>query len=279
MIIDFLPARYSSNHPMDVLIHGRFTLDNIIGDTDVEDFSESFLHKNYGTLIEHINTGYFFAVYKDEDGLFRSMEIFDFEGTPLSPANIEQAVFTTEFENFEDTEIDSPGTRGGGIPLNSDGTLYEGPWPVLLGSDKPMYFAAQCQLPDGRYLHVFHQDDFEDFDGGYAPDGISDNMSCALIDGIPATPFTTLRPDDECPLLMPDSAVKDTRVLRGAKRKQPFWMQDDASPNDPNYDFIFHFALSYLDGDHQSVCETGEFDYYVYWNDREGKALIVSQCF
>lgn len=278
MIIDFLPARYPSKHPMDVLVQGRFTLDKIIRDSDVENFPESFLRTNHGTLIEHINTGYFFAVYQDEDELFQSMEIFDFEGSPLSPTNIEQAGYTTELHEWVEIAADSKGTRMGGIPLNPDGSKYDGPWPETYHDDGIMSFAGQFELPDGRYLHLFLNYDAEDFIYGWDVDDISDPYSCALVDGVPVTPAVTLRTGGERPVLRRNSAQKGTKKPKGVRKFQPFWMQDDEAPNDPRYAFLLQYTVDSIDGK-ADFGGVSEIDYYVFWNDRESKALIISQSF
>ena len=256
-------------YDMTSVVHGKFPLSEIsVENDDCFELPE----KGEGIILEHLASGYSFLVY-EEDGEFEFLMVNDFSGSKDEPKNIRIA---NQFEVIEDLwfEVapDSLGTRMGGVPLNTDGTLYAGPWPHA--KDGYFSFIGQYQLPDGRYIHQFSNYNAENYDYSVMGDSDIDPYSVALVEGEPATEGVTLSLEGQRDILYPDVAYAQKRH-ESVKAYPPVWIQDEPAVKDVDYKFLLGF------GDRQGPIEADEFHYgdmYLFWNPKNGTAHILMQC-
>lgn len=252
---------------MTSVVHGKFPISEISVETD--DYFE-LPEDGEGILLEHLATGYSFLVY-DEDGQFEFLMVHDFSGSKEEPTNIRIA---SQFELIEDLWIevapDASGARMGGIPLNSDGSVYTGPWPYA--EDGYFSFIGQYQLPDGRYIHQFANYNAENYDYSTMED--IDPYSVALVEKGPIPEGVVVSSNGKRDILYPDVAYAQKKH-ESVKTYPPVWIQDEPAVNDADYKFLLGF------GARQGPEEAEEFnfgDMYLFWNPKTNTAHTLMQC-
>jgi hypothetical protein len=235
-LIDFTPVDPPDNNGTTMLVHASFSLKQIVNPEDVYD---DLPEDGDGVLVEHLGTGFFFVLY-EEDGLLDSQPVLDFSGTPDKPKKIYLSTWDfEEFDRWVPTKPTSEGTRIGGIPLNSDGTPYTGPWPGA--EDGKFSFVGQYRLKDGRYVYLFSNDDAENYD--YSDDDIDsgeDSYTVALVEDGPIPARVLIQEAGERKISSPKNAYKQ-RTPKSVKQYPPLWAQVDATPDDPYYEFLLQY--------------------------------------
>lgn len=200
-----------------------------------------------GYLIEHLATGLHYFVYVDngeygDQGKYSVVGVADFKGAKGDPYDL--ALSVEGNNRWASSKIDAVGTRIGGIPLNSDGSRYNGKWPYLEDGQQ-MSFLAQYQLEDQRYIHVFSAYNLEDYDYDYSNmgDDNQDPYACAIIEGGGAPHWIQMRAldTDEQILVHPDIAYTLTQSHSGIIAA-PMWIQDDYTPGSGEYNFVIQIG-------------------------------------
>jgi hypothetical protein len=270
-LIDFTPVDHPDNKGTTMLVHASFSLKKIVNPEDVYD---DLPEDGDGVLVEHLGTGFFFVLY-EEDGLLDSQPVLDFSGTPDKPKKIYLSTWDfEEFDRWVPTKPTSEGTRIGGIPLNSDGTPYTGPWPGA--EDGKFSFVGQYRLKDGRYVYLFSNDDAENYD--YSDDDIDsgeDSYTVALVEDGPIPARVLIQEAGERKISSPKNAYKQ-RTPKSVKQYPPLWAQGDATPDDPDYEFLLQYGPdSTYDGD--SINENFHSECYLFWNPKTDETKLLMQ--
>lgn len=260
-------------HVEEAIVHGKFSLAEAILE---EDSYEEIPRTGNAVLIEHLHTGFFFAIY--ENDYFGYFRVHDFNGTKEHPEEVQEMFFWGMPEGWEPIEPDAPGTRVGGVPLNADGTPYDGPWP---GTDEGhYYFVAQYRLEDGHYIHVFMNNDRKTYDyAGKMKDDEDDidPYAIALLEGQSLSVDFLLSSDGERPNLSEDVAYA-RKPLKNATNYHGVWVQDEAPPRDRNYEPLMHFG----DGaqcNEETILDDIDYGYFnLFFNRKTGQAKVIMQC-
>lgn len=268
-IINFEPDDAVSIYPNAIKNHAIVPVGNLLRKEEHEVDEES----EFGYLIEHLATGLHYFIYKDEDG-YRYKGVLDFKGSKEEPYDI--ALTWEEHKRWIRTDLDSLGTRIGGIPLNSNGTPYSGLWPYLKDGRR-LSFLAQYELEDGRYLHVFIGNDFDDYD--YSDEGDEDPYTCAVIEGGPVPSWIQMKSweHEGLKLVHPDDAYTlqrdNTEILPA-----PEWIQDDYTPGTGEYKFLIQIGdTDDLDDKMAFVWGDGG-DLYIFADLETNKVKAIMQC-
>lgn len=268
-IINFTPSDLPSSYDMKSIVHSIFSLSEVIfEDSEYEEIPR----KSMGTLLENLATGYFFIIYENDD-VFVGMMVHDFSGSKENPKAIRIA---NQFQFIEDlwTKVapDTPGTRMGGVPLNSDGSAYTGPWPYA--EDGYFSFIGQYQLPDGRYIHQFANYNAENYDYSAMEDSNIDPYSVALVEGEPLPKGVVADNNGVKDIIYSDVAFMQ-KTCESVKKYPPVWIQGDATLRNTDFEFLIGF------GDRQGPLDADEFrfgDMYLFWNPKTGIAHTLMQC-
>lgn len=264
--IDFTASMFTPVHDMTSVVHSVFPLEEVIQQSEEPEIPV----EGEGVLIEILSTGDFYVIYKNEYDNFDLFSVFDFEGSLQEPKNV---VVADQFNELDDvwiqTDPDSPGTRLGGVPLNTDGTPYDGPWPQT--EDGKFSFIGQYQLEDGRYLHIFANYDAENYDYSSMIDD-TDPYTIVLIEGEPVPAGVLVQYGGEQAIYSPDAAYAQ-KPRHSVKRYPPVWIQDDASPADPNLEFLLGYGETQGAEDMELAG-----DFYLYWNKNTKETKVLMQC-
>lgn len=238
---------------------GRFDFNDIVDAADQYDFEfDEFGQTPYGTLVEHVPTGYVFALIPDE----ASAVVFNFNTDKGWPTNIE----VESNQDWVQTNLDFTGTRVGGTTDFSPVA-----WPHFEGS--PLLFAAQYILPDGKRIHVFVDDEGDD------SWEIEEGANCVIVEGGPIPAWITLQPVEDIDVLLrnPDSAITPVRDSDSKAPLAPAWIQGDETPNDVDYRFLMQFGdNSGGSGEDFSFGDSG--DLYLFYKEETGEARALWQC-
>lgn len=238
---------------------GRFDFNDIVDAADQYDFEfDEFGQTPYGTLIEHVPTGYVFALIPDEF----PATVFNFNTDKGWPTNIE----VESNQDWVETDLDFIGTRVGGSTVFSPAA-----WPHFKGS--PLLFAAQYVLPDGKWIHVFVDDEGDD------SWEIEDGANCAIVEGGPIPAWITLQPVEDTGLLFrnPYSAITPVRDADSQAPLAPSWIQGDETPNDVGYRFLMQFGNDVGNSDEDFMFgDSG--DMYLFYKEETDEARVLWQC-
>lgn len=241
-----------------------------------------------GYVIEHLATGYCYFVYLQMtktkqynsrhalmaepliEEWYSHQPIIDFKGAKDNPYEID--LFSEPHERWLPVSLDYPGTRMGGIPLKSDGSQYDGPWPHFKG--EPLPFAGQHLLPDGRYVHIF----FDDKDETSSFYNESKGRNCVIREGGKVPSWIKMKKIKE-PLLMHADKALALSASNPEFRVAPRWLQGDYTPNSGKFDFIMQ-----IEGDMVRTEDDPDFDwwlngeFYVFLDHKTGEGLMFGQC-
>lgn len=266
--IDFTSSMFTPVHDMASVIHSVFPLDEVIDrnlDTEIPT-------EGNAALVEILSTGDFYFIYTDEYDNFRLLRVFDFAGTREHPTDVQVA---DEFNELDDVWIpvdpDASGTRLGGVPLNSDGTPYDGPWPIT--EDGNFSFIGQYQLEDGQYIHIFANYDTENYDySSMTDDDITDPYTVALVEGQTVPAGVLVQYGGEQAIYSHDEAYAQ-KPCKSVAKYPPIWVQDADEPQDADWEFLLGY------GEVQGATEI-EFsgDFYLYWNKNTKETKVLMQC-
>jgi len=273
--IEFAPPGHPNFNNMDCIVHGSFPLTEVNLPESAKDYIP-LPESGTGYMVEHVSTGFFFVIYRENEK-FEYLDVLDFDGTCCFPENVLIAL-PFEIDLWEPTEPVATGNRIGGIPLNSDGSPYTGPWPHT--KDNTMSFIGQYQLDDGRYIRIFF-DDTDDFDySANMPDDEGDETdpyTLAFLEGEPF-PAKYAFPDNNAKAISsPDKAGKMI-TPSFVKHFPPIWIQGDGTPNDPDYEFLWHFGFSSRYKGNVIVDEFGDSEFYLFMNKKTGRIKVIMQC-
>lgn len=268
-IIDFTPVSHPCIKDMEMVVHSTFPLKRVINadDADVE-----LPENSNGVLLEQMSTGFFFIVFKEDDE-FNSLEVLDFSGTTTDPKKVWLSTeYLDEVKIWAPAKPKSRGTRIGGIPLNADGSPYTGPWPHV--EDGWFSFIGQYQLDNGSYVHLFSNDDAQNYD--YTDDmGDDDSYAIALVEGEPVPNGIIIQESGERHNSSPKRAYK-TKTPKSTKRYPPRWVQGDGTPSDLDYEFLLQYgASSTYDGD--TINDEFINEHYLFWNSKTGRVKLIVQ--
>lgn len=238
---------------------GKFDFNDIVDAEDHYDFEfDEFGQTPYGTLVEHVPTGYIFALIPNE----YPAPVFNYHDEKGWPTGIE----LYSDQRWEKTDLDFPHTRVGG---STDFSPVA--WPHF--NNEPLLFAAQYVLPDGKRIHVFVDDEGDD---SWA---VEDGANCAIVEGGPVPSWITLKPiEDPADFLRnPDKAITPVRDSGSKVPLAPLWVQGDETPNDVGYRFLIQFGndAGNSDGDFM-FGDSG--DMYLFYKEETNEARVLWQC-
>lgn len=253
----------------------------------------------HGYLIEHLATGLLYFVYKAHDVTWQydkktkthksiygtsdytARGVVNFEGSKEEPKNI--ALIWDEYKRWISTDLDTMGTRIGGIPLNPDGTPYSGLWPYLKDG-RVLSFLAQYELEDGRYVHLFVGHNFDEYNY-QAPeyrsilDAYEDPFSCAIIEGCPVPLWIDMRPLDSenQPLVHANKAYK-LKSFRKDLVPAPRWVQEEYVPGQGEFQFLTQIGDTYNLKDEMDFIDGDGGDLYLFVDLKSGIVKTIIQC-
>lgn len=242
---------------------GRFDI-NDLADPDEERTDETPFGRGeeYGTLVEHIPSGIVYAVIPET----YIRPVYDYDATTDWPTNIALSID----EPWTPVALDASGTRVGGS------TKYiRKAWPHYNGC--PLSFAAQYELPNGKYVHIFVN---EDADDSWASEN---GANCAIVDDGPIPSWIELRPvenEDETILFRNAYSAYAPPVLETELPLPPSWIQGDETPEDTGYRFLFQFGdnIPNLDDSEWEFFFGDCGDMYVFYKEETQEARASWQC-
>lgn len=249
---------------------GRFDVNDLADPEEEQTDSTPFGRgEENGTLIEHVPTGFIYAVMPEHYVL----PVYDYDKTTDWPTNIVLRVD----EPWVSVAVDAPGTRVGGT---TDFSLQA--WPHHKGC--PLNFAAQYELPNGKYVHIFVTDDEDE---SWAPEN---GANCAIVDGGPVPSWIELKAVEyadegvEVLLRTPNQAFTPP-VMNADIPVAPSWIQGDETPEDTGYKFILQFGYgittsnTYEGNDVLHDFFFGDCgDMYVFYKEETNEARALWQC-
>lgn len=294
-IIDIPPKHMNPMYSNVIKNHAIVPIENLYSmkENDVDEESK------YGYLIEHLETGLHYFVYKAHDVTWQynkktesreyhygnseyiARGVVHFEGSKEEPKNI--VLIWDEYKRWISTALDAKGTKIGGIPLNSDGTPYSGFWPHLKDG-RVLSFLAQYELEDGRYIHLFVGHDFDEYNY-QAPeyktimDVDEDPFSCAIIEGGPVPFWIEMKTleSSEQPLVHSNNAYA-LKSWRKDILPAPLWVQEEYIPGSGEFEFLVQIGdTSDLEDEMMFITGDGG-DLYLFADLKTGVVKTIIQC-
>lgn len=239
---------------------GRFDFNDIVDASEIYSFEfDEFGQTPYGTLIEHVPTGYIFALIPDEEPAI----VYDYDDSRGWPTNIVVEPNT----DWIPADSGSNETRVGGA------TNYSlDAWPHFDGF--PMDFVGQYKLEDGRFIHIFIDEENDSWK-------IQNGGNCALVEGGPVPYWIEIKPVEErdnTNYLMRHPHKTFSPVRPDSKAPAaPSWILGDQPPTDAGYKFLWQFGDDVGDG--TESYSFGYFgDMYLFYKESTSEALVLWQC-
>lgn len=270
-IIEIPPQTHPNVYPMRIKSHAIVPIDNLHFKEAHEIESSTLV----GYLIEHIATELHYFIYAEED-YYRAKGVLDFQGTKEEPYNI--VLTGEEYRRWIRSKINVPGTRIGGMPLNCDGTPYNGLWPYLKDGRR-LSFLAQYQVEDGRYIHIFIGHDFDEYDYTVMGDDYyEDPFACAVMEGGPVPPWIQMKSweQEDLALVHPNDAY----ILRRYNQDilpAPEWIQDDYTPGTGEYEFLIQIGNTDSLQDEMDFAWCGHGDLYIFADLKADRVKAIMQ--
>lgn len=261
-------------------IEGDATIENVtyLERSQISSEGLSLRGRHDYILLRHIESNcYFLAAwevyverYPREASSLTIFPVYSVEGTVGNPVSVHIDYGPYLWERVDS---DSFGTRAGGEIVYTpdfDGSL----WPHY--TQEPLPFAAQCLLPDGRYLRVFYDDNLADYVGPF-----SEGAFCVLVEGEEAPHWISMEP------LTGDTPLRTHAAYSlkpgNSAAVQPYWVNNPLWPGE-GYSFMFQFGANTVD--HDSIAddddaisipwgENGMF--YVFWNQETDSGMLITQ--
>lgn len=292
-VIDIQHREDKSIYPNAIKNHAIVPINNL----HCKEAHEVDENSDTGYLIEHLATGLHYFVYKDQVSLdapawimdkeeyrqkalqekssYRTRGVIDFKGTQEKPHDI--VLTWEEYKRWHRSALDIPGTRIGGVPLNSDGTPYSGLWPYLKDGNR-LSFLSQYELKDGRYIHIFIGHDFDDYDYSEM-EGDEDPYACAVIEGGPVPSWIQMKPWEEEGLALVHP--NDAYILERHNKEilpAPEWIQDDYTPGTGEYKFLIQIGDTSDVEDEMSFVWGDGGDLYIFADLETNRVQAIMQC-